>query len=109
MLRAKTERKAKAMAIEIGKELLRDLGKEYQSANNFTEEQVKTIGESRDDIAYSCWSYASVEALGLSAEHARACIYAALKDLEEKYRFKPANLQTCKSTGGTRTGEIKYE
>lgn len=33
--------------IEIGKQLLRDLSKEYQFANNFTEEQVKNTRESK--------------------------------------------------------------
>lgn len=79
--------------IELGKQLLRNLSKEYRFANDFTEEQVKNAGESRDDIAYSCWSYASVEALGLSPEQARECITLALTDLEKHYKFKPEKIQ----------------
>jgi hypothetical protein len=84
---------AKKLIIETGKSLLRDLSKEYVFANGFTDEQVKTTGESRDDIAYSCWSYASIEALGFTPKQARLCIFAALEDLEANYRLKPENLQ----------------
>jgi hypothetical protein len=82
--------------IEIGKRLLRKLSEEYRFANTFTDEQIKRIGESSDDIAYSCWSYSIVEALGLTPVQARECIDTALTDLEKHYKFKPAELNSRK-------------
>ncbi len=88
-----TEQERSQQAIKIGKFLLMSLCKEYVFTYGFTKEQLEATGESRDDIAYSCWSYATVEALNLTPEIARYCIFAALEDLEANYKLKPANLQ----------------
>src|SRR5262249_18524200 len=70
---------------ETGKTLLRLLANAYI----LTTEQEDNTGKTRDDIAYSYLVSETIEPLGFTTKQARLCIYAALKDLEKRYAFKP--------------------